>query len=223
MAFFFLYAVFIYMDYFIKYRDPIYERQIFGSIEGGGYEWRSTSNANITKSWCKANFTLCGGTYFTDFGGVQKRGIQIVDVRHEANAAFLLQMHLLESLVWLVSWLLRQDQGNQYHYSNQNAQLAQSPLLLIGGATATMLRGRGSLQDIDQLDQLIKPHVKWHARPNRLRDVVPALEEAFVQAKSGVQGLYLWNLQWIYFTMRALFVIGTVPRQIKKTPNFQSV
>ena len=50
-----------------------------------------------------------------------------------------------------------------------------------------MLRGRGSLQDIDQIT-LIKPHVKWYARPNRLRDIVPALEEAFVQAQTGVPG-----------------------------------
>ena len=33
----------------------------------------------------------------------------------------------------------------------QNAVLAQSPLVLLGGAAATMLKGRGSLQDVDQL------------------------------------------------------------------------
>ena len=31
----------------------------------------------------------------------------------------------------------------------KNAQLAQSPLILLGGATATVLRDRGALQDID--------------------------------------------------------------------------
>ena len=59
--------------------------------------------------------------------------------------------------------------------------------MLIGGATATMLRGRGSLQDIDQM-ALIKPHVKWAARPNRVKDVVPALEKAFELCQSGVPG-----------------------------------
>src|SRR5262249_40664569 len=52
---------------------------------------------------------------------------------------------------------------------------------------ATMLRGRGSLQDIDQT-ALIAPHVKWYARPNTLREVAPALEEAFDEAQSGVPG-----------------------------------
>ena len=29
----------------------------------------------------------------------------------------------------------------------KNAQMAQQPLLVLGGATATILRGRGALQD----------------------------------------------------------------------------
>ena len=45
----------------------------------------------------------------------------------------------------------------------KNAQLAQSPVLLLGGATATLLRGRGALQDIDQM-ALMRPHVKWATR-----------------------------------------------------------
>ena len=54
----------------------------------------------ILESWVKqiARFVV---DIFHRFGGVQKRGIQIVDVRHEANAA-LLRMLLLEYLVWLV-------------------------------------------------------------------------------------------------------------------------
>ena len=37
--------------------------------------------------------------------------------------------------------------------------MAQSPVLLIGGAAATLLKGRGSLQDIDQIS-LLKTYVK---------------------------------------------------------------
>ncbi|KGL97976.1 Acetolactate synthase-like, partial [Charadrius vociferus] len=33
----------------------------------------------------------------------------------------------------------------------KNAQMAESPVLLIGGAAATLQKGRGALQDIDQL------------------------------------------------------------------------
>jgi acetolactate synthase-1/2/3 large subunit len=50
-----------------------------------------------------------------------------------------------------------------------------------------MLRGRGSLQDIDQV-ALMRPHVKYLGRPNRLADVVPTLERAFHEAMDGVPG-----------------------------------
>ena len=41
----------------------------------------------------------------------------------------------------------------------KNAQLAQSPVVLLGGAAPTLLQGRGALQDIDQRP-LVAPHVK---------------------------------------------------------------
>src|SRR5262249_14753585 len=40
---------------------------------------------------------------------------------------------------------------------------------------------------IDQM-ALIAPHVKFAARPSALREVVPALEQAFHEAKKGVPG-----------------------------------
>jgi acetolactate synthase-1/2/3 large subunit len=69
----------------------------------------------------------------------------------------------------------------------QNARLAQSPVVLLGGATATVLRGRGALQDIDQL-ALIRSSVKWAARAERVRDLVPLLDRAFAEAASGTPG-----------------------------------
>jgi acetolactate synthase-1/2/3 large subunit len=69
----------------------------------------------------------------------------------------------------------------------KNAQLAQSPLVLIAGATATILKGRGALQDIDQV-ALVRPHVKWHAAVRRVADLVPAIAEAFARAGRGVPG-----------------------------------
>lgn len=41
----------------------------------------------------------------------------------------------------------------------KNAQMAESPVVLLGGAAATVLKGRGALQDIDQM-ALFKPIVK---------------------------------------------------------------
>jgi thiamine pyrophosphate-dependent acetolactate synthase large subunit-like protein len=69
----------------------------------------------------------------------------------------------------------------------KNAQMAQSPVVLLGGATATMLKGRGALQDIDQM-ALVRPHVKWATMVDQLRDIGPALETAIAKARAGVPG-----------------------------------
>jgi acetolactate synthase-1/2/3 large subunit len=50
-----------------------------------------------------------------------------------------------------------------------------------------MLKGRGALQDIDQL-ALIQPHVKLALSVQTVRDLVPSVERAFSEARSGVPG-----------------------------------
>lgn len=134
-----------------------------------------------------ALFTLCGGHIAPILVESKKRGIRIVDTRHEVNAVFAADaMARLTGIPGVAAVTAGPGVTNAIT-AIKNAQLAQSPLVLLGGATATMLRGRGSLQDIDQM-ALMGPHVKWAARPNNLRDVVPALEKAFRVAREGVPG-----------------------------------
>lgn len=132
-------------------------------------------------------FTLVGGHISPVLVEAKRRGIRVVDVRHEVNAVFAADAVGRLTGVPGVAAVTAGPGVTNAITAIKNAQLAQSPLVLIGGATATMLRGRGSLQDIDQL-ALIEPHVKFAARPNRLSEVVPALEKAFHEAVSGVPG-----------------------------------
>jgi acetolactate synthase-1/2/3 large subunit len=69
----------------------------------------------------------------------------------------------------------------------ENARLAQSPVVVLGGATGTILKGRGSLQDIDQM-ALMAPHVKWTGSAKRVRDLVPLLEHGLRVAVEEVPG-----------------------------------
>ena len=132
-------------------------------------------------------FTLCGGHISPILVESKKAGIRVIDVRHEVNAVFAADaVARLTGRPGVAAVTAGPGVSNTIT-AIKNAQLAQSPLVLIGGATATILRGRGSLQDIDQLE-LIGPHVKWAARPNKLKEVVPALEEAFRIAQDGVPG-----------------------------------
>ncbi len=132
-------------------------------------------------------FTLVGGHISPILVEAKRAGVRIIDVRHEVNAVFAADAVARLTGVPGVAAVTAGPGVTNTITAIKNAQLAQSPLVLIGGATATMLRGRGSLQDIDQM-ALIRPHVKWAARPDRLRDVVPALEKAFEMAQKGVPG-----------------------------------
>ena len=132
-------------------------------------------------------FTLCGGHISPILVESKRCGIRIIDVRHEANAVFAADaVARLTGRPGVAAVTAGPGVSNTIT-AIKNAQLAQSPLVLIGGATATILRGRGSLQDIDQI-ALIRPHVKWASRPNRLSQVIPALQDAFRIAGEGVPG-----------------------------------
>ncbi|MEO0602098.1 MAG: thiamine pyrophosphate-binding protein, partial [Myxococcota bacterium] len=132
-------------------------------------------------------FTLIGGHVSPILVAAKAQGMRVIDVRHEVNAVFAADAVARLTGTPGVAVVTAGPGVTNAITAIKNAQLAQSPLVLIGGATTTLLRGRGSLQDIDQV-ALMKPHVKWLARPSRLRDVVPALERAMHEAASGVPG-----------------------------------
>ncbi len=132
-------------------------------------------------------FTLCGGHISPILVESKRLGIKIIDVRHEANSAFAADAYSRISGKVGVAAVTAGPGVTNTLTAVKNAQLAQSPILILGGATATMLRGRGSLQDIDQME-LIEPHVKWAARPNRLKEVAPSIEKALKIAREGVPG-----------------------------------
>lgn len=71
--------------------------------------------------------------------------------------------------------------------SLKNAQMAESPVVVISGATATILKGQGALQDIDHL-AVVKSLVKFSATITRVADIVPIMKKAFYEARSGVPG-----------------------------------
>jgi acetolactate synthase-1/2/3 large subunit len=132
-------------------------------------------------------FTLVGGHISPILVEAKRRGIRVVDTRHEATAAFAADAVGRLTGVPGVAAVTAGPGVTNTVTAIKNAQMAQSPVVLLGGATATLLRGRGSLQDIDQL-ALIRPHVKLAATVGRLRDLAPALERAFATAVDGVPG-----------------------------------
>ena len=132
-------------------------------------------------------FTLCGGHIAPILTAARARGIRIVDTRHEATAVFAADAYARLTGSPGVAAVTAGPGITNTITALKNAQLAQSPLLLLGGAAPTALQGRGALQDIDQRS-LVEPHVKHMARVRRVADLGPAVEEALYVAASGVPG-----------------------------------
>lgn len=132
-------------------------------------------------------FTLCGGHISPILVAAKRRGIRVVDTRHEATAVFAADAVARLTGVPGVAAVTAGPGVTNALTALENAALAQSPLVLLGGATATVLKGRGALQDIDQLS-ILKPVVKWQTSAEKVADLVPALEEAFRVAPAGVPG-----------------------------------
>lgn len=132
-------------------------------------------------------FTLSGGHISSILVGAKERGIRVVDVRHEVNAVFAADAVGRLTGTPGVAVVTAGPGVTNTLTGLKNAQMAQSPLILIGGAAATALQGRGALQDIEQLP-LFKSVVKWSKSVRRVKDIVPTMEQAFKEAMSGVPG-----------------------------------
>ena len=132
-------------------------------------------------------FTLCGGHISPILTGCQARGIKVVDVRDEGNAVFAADaVSRMSGTIGAAAVTAGPGVTNTIT-AIKNAQMAQSPLILFGGATATLLKGRGALQDIDQME-LMKPLVKWATTVKTVPSLAPTLERAISIATEGVPG-----------------------------------
>ncbi len=132
-------------------------------------------------------FTLCGGHISPILVESKRRGLRVIDVRDEASAVFAADAYARLTGIPGVAAVTAGPGVTNTVTAIKNAQLAQSPLVLLGGAAATMLKGRGALQDIDQI-ALLRSAVKWSISVTRIRDLEELVEQAFIKALEGVPG-----------------------------------
>lgn len=132
-------------------------------------------------------FTLCGGHISPILTGCQARGLRVVDVRDEVNAVFAADAVARMTGTIGVAAVTAGPGVTNTITAVKNAQMAQSPLMVLGGSTATLLKGRGSLQDIDQLS-IMKPITKWATTVKTVPALAPTIERACQIATEGVPG-----------------------------------
>lgn len=132
-------------------------------------------------------FTLIGGHISPIIVGAEQLGIRIIDTRHEVTAVFAADAFARLSGTIGVAAVTAGPGVTNTLTAVKNAQMAETPLLLLGGAAATLLKGRGALQDIDQLS-LFKSVCKFSKSITCVRDIIPTLRKAIHVAYSGTPG-----------------------------------
>ena len=135
----------------------------------------------------KQLFTLCGGHISPILIGAKANGIDVVDVRDEVSAVFAADAVARMTGIPGVAAVTAGPGVTNTVTAVKNAQLAQSPLVIFGGAAATLLKGRGALQDIDQIS-LMESITKWAVSLKTVNSIGPTVEKAFDLAQDGVPG-----------------------------------
>ncbi|MGB8223389.1 MAG: thiamine pyrophosphate-binding protein, partial [Polyangiales bacterium] len=120
----------------------------------------------------KQIFTLCGGHISPILVGAEANGIKVVDVRDEVSAVFAADAVARMTGIPGIAAVTAGPGVTNTVTAVKNAQLAQSPLVIFGGAAATLLKGRGALQDIDQIS-LMASITKWAVSISKVQSIGP--------------------------------------------------
>ena len=132
-------------------------------------------------------FTLCGGHISPILVSCSQNDIKVIDVRHEATAVFAADaISRLSPAIGVAAVTAGPGLTNTVT-AVKNLQMAQVPVLLLVGATATVLKNRGSLQDIDQIG-LMRSLTKYQAVVSKGKDIANKINKAIIIAQSDVPG-----------------------------------
>ena len=140
-------------------------------------------------------FTLCGLHIAPIYAACVEEGISIVDTRHEQAAA-----HAADATARLTRGVgvcaVTAGPGVTDALTGiANAYAANSPVLLLGGAAPTFNAGKGSLQEMEQVD-LFTRITKWSDRVPAPDRVPTYLARAFRTMLSGRPGPVFLEVPW---------------------------
>src|ERR671936_1815806 len=115
-------------------------------VHGGRLVARRLKAAGVTKL-----FTLSGGHLFSIYDGCRAEGIDLVDVRHEASAAFAAEGWAKVTRQPGVCALTAGPGVTNGMSALASAHLNHSPMVVLGGRAPAGRWGMGSLQEIDHV------------------------------------------------------------------------
>ena len=132
-------------------------------------------------------FTLVGDHLNEVLTAAGRRGIRILDMRHESGVTHAAdawaRIHRKPALSLVT--------GGPGHTNSLTgmaaANLAGSPLIAVSGCRPSYLAGRQAFQDIDQVS-MARPVVKWAAEVPDAGEIPSYLERAYAVADGGRKG-----------------------------------
>jgi acetolactate synthase-1/2/3 large subunit len=132
-------------------------------------------------------FTLVGDHLNEVLAEAARRGMRIVDMRHESGVTHAAdawaRVHRKPALS-----LVTGGPGHTNSLTGMaTAMLAGSPLIAVSGSRPSTLAGRQAFQDIDQVG-MARPVVKWAAEPANAAEIPSCLRRAYQEADTGRKG-----------------------------------
>jgi acetolactate synthase I/II/III large subunit len=126
-------------------------------------------------------FTLSGGHLFSIYDGCREEGIEIVDVRHEATAAFAAEGWAKVTRKPGVGALTAGPGVTNGMSAIASAQANHSPMVVLGGRAPALRWGQGSLQEIDHVP-FVRPVSKLAVTAGSTEEIPGLVDEAFAVA-----------------------------------------
>ena len=127
-------------------------------------------------------FTLSGGHLFSIYEGCRHEGIEIVDTRHEATAAFAAEGWAKVTRRPGVAALTAGPGVTNGMSAMASALQNRSPMVVLGGRAPAFRWGQGSLQEIDHVP-FVRPVVKLAATAGATPEIPGLVDEAFAVAQ----------------------------------------
>ena len=145
-------------------------------LHGGRLVARRLKAHGVTKL-----FTLSGGHLFSIYDGCREEGIDLVDTRHEASAAFAAEGWSKVTREPGVCALTAGPGVTNGMSAMGSAQQNNSPMLVLGGRAPQMRWGQGSLQEIDHVP-FVRPLTKLAATADSTAEIPGLVDEAWAAA-----------------------------------------
>ena len=134
-----------------------------------------------------AVFTLCGGHVMPIYEGCRLEGMQVIDVRHEQAAAHAAEAWGRMRRACGVAVATAGPGVTGTVTAVANCAVAQTPLVVIGGARPLVQAEQGALQELDQLS-IFRPLTKWAAVCSSTERVPEYVATAFRHALARPRG-----------------------------------